>query len=167
MANRMKVESCPQQLKHLLGRWFLCSWLLLLGGLCWGQESRALVVVVHPENPLNELALLQVRQIFLGRLRLFPNTGHGLEVTDQPHDTAIFRLFYRQTVGMDVDRLSRYRARYIFSGQGRLPARMSDSEAVKLHISNTREAIGYLYADEVDERVKVVFDVPHEEAVSP
>lgn len=148
---------------------------LLLAG-CWigltaemGQAVTEtapceLVVVAHPDNPTPSLTALQVKQLFLGRLRLFPDTHISVLVLDLPHETPLFSTFYRQFTGMDVVRLSRYRSRYLFSGHGRLPESVPDVASVREAVLLQPGAVSYMCREDWQPPLRILF--PDEHAVA-
>lgn len=122
--------------------------------------STEIVVIVNPNNPIETLSERDIKRIFLGRLRQFPNTDNAVEVLDQNSTSAIFERFYTEFIGFGLRKLRRYRAAYLFSGKGTLPVELNDPTAVKTKILNNQSAIGYIDARLVDDSVKVIYRWP-------
>jgi ABC-type phosphate transport system substrate-binding protein len=121
-----------------------------------------LAIIVNPQNPVTTLSDKQIAKIFMGRLRMFPDTKLDAEVVDQPENQATFSNFYLHIVKMNPTKLKRYRASYLFSGQGNLPTELESDDAVKSYIATTPTAIGYIESAHVDATVKVVYRIPAE-----
>ena len=126
---------------------------LMLANVCLADVA----VVVHPDNPMSELSKHQVKKLFLGRLRMLPNTGLEADVVDQSEDQPSFSDFYSKLVKMGPAKLKRYRAAYLFSGKGKLPLKLEGDAQVKAHVASHHSAIGYIESSLVDESVKVVY----------
>ena len=114
-------------------------------------------VIVHPNSPVNSLSHKDVQKLFLGRTLMFPNTETKVYSIDQSESSEIFSRFYEKVIRMNTNKLKKYRAYYLFSGKGRLPLPMKNSEEVVERVSNTQNAISYVDVRDVSEKVKVVY----------
>ncbi|MEJ2670285.1 MAG: hypothetical protein P8077_08605 [Gammaproteobacteria bacterium] len=123
------------------------------------------MVIVNPENPVNHLSLHEVKTIFMGRLRQLPETNQIIEVLDQAHTSLTFKTFYMDIIDINLSKLARYRASYVFSGQGTLPTELTDHQSIRQHVAQHNESIGYIDSQYVNDTVKVVFIWP--ESPSP
>lgn len=119
--------------------------------------SAETVVIVNNANPITGLSKRQVNKLYLGRMRVFPRTNEEIDALDQPKDSEAYRHFYRSIVHMNLAKLQRYRATYLFSGKGRVPKVLASAKNVKQYVANNPAAIGYIDRDEVDDSVKVVY----------
>ena len=131
--------------------------LLLLLALASGSVRADIAVIVHPQNPLTHLSEDDLKKIFLGRLPLFPQTGQEIHPLDLPEEHATYADFYRRVLQLDGTKLKRYRAYYLFSGRGRLPAGANSVIEMIRKVSEDTAAIGYVDASLVTEQVKVLF----------
>lgn len=118
--------------------------------------SADIAVIVHPQNPTATLTENDVRRIFMGRLRLFPDTNIGIDAIDVSDASQVFLEFYAAVARISPEKLKRQRASYLFSGNGRLPQVLVSETAVHKHVANSLTAIGYISAQNVDESVKVI-----------
>ncbi|MCG8671204.1 MAG: hypothetical protein MI867_17495 [Pseudomonadales bacterium] len=118
------------------------------------------LVVVNPANPVEKLTLKQVKQIFLGRMRRFPGVNAEMDVVDLSDSSELHYQFYQQIVNMDPTRLKRYRARYLFSGQGRLPKIVTSESDMIFFVQKRAAAVGYIAlkeGEQTPEGLKVLF----------
>lgn len=127
--------------------------LLQLGSACARAD---IAIIVHPQNPLTELSESDLKKIFLGRLPLFPKTGQEIHPLDLPEEHATFTDFYRRLLQLDGTKLRRYRAYYLFSGRGRLPATTDTVTEMISKVAEDPAAIGYVDATNVTAQVKTL-----------
>lgn len=85
-----------------------------------------------------------VRKLFLGRMQFLPGTETTVKVVDQKETSANFSSFYRQVANKDATQITRYRASFIFSGQGVLPVVVDNDNAVFDILTKHENAIGYV-----------------------
>jgi ABC-type phosphate transport system substrate-binding protein len=127
----------------------------LVGSLGISGTARAdLMVIVHPKNPVNTLTEDDVRQIFLGRMRLFPATQRNIDPVDLDSSMPGFVSFYRRVARLSPPALQRLRAMYLFGGKGLLPKVQADEADVIQYVSQHPDAIGYVHRDQVTPAVK-------------
>lgn len=129
---------------------------LLAACLLCGVFSPAyasVAVIVHPDNDstLNER---QLRNIYLGKSRVFPN-GNEATALDLSEGQAR-RQFIAKVLKRSEANLNSYWARMLFSSQGQPPRELDSEKAVKQAVAENRSAIGYIDADQVDESVRVL-----------
>lgn len=144
----------------LFHRFFSMLTLLFLCGA--GAVAHAqLVVVAHQNSPATQLSIDQVRQIFLGRLQLFPGSNTNIQVLDQKEDSAIFDQFYKQVARKNAMQITRYRAGFLFGGRGRLPKVVDGDRAVLDALLKQTGAIGYVQRESVaGQPVKILLEIP-------
>ncbi len=114
-------------------------------------------VIVHPSSKIESLTTKQIKKLFLGRLRMLPNSNREAVVVDQGSDSLPHKRMYSELVRMTPTNLKRYRAAYLFSGKGRLPITVAGDDQVKDFVAGSLSAIGYIDAASVDDRVKSVY----------
>ena len=133
---------------------------ILFAGLWHGEARGDMLVIVNEDNPLDSLTLKEVKQLFLGRMRRFPSVNNDVDVLDREETSLTHRLFYQHVVQMDSNRLKRYRARYLFSGQGRLPEVVTGQDNVIAKVQKDISAVGYVDLSgegDLPKGVKVVY----------
>lgn len=122
---------------------------LLLIISCLSQAARAdIVVVVHPESPLQQLSQQEVSDLYLGRIRSIQGSERLL-VLDQPRDSELRSRFFLALNGMSLRSVNAYWARLQFSGVSQPPLPLPDSQAVIKLVHHNRLAIGYVEAPAV------------------
>lgn len=135
---------------------------IVLSLLClgWSVTSRAdVVVIVHPDNPLQSLSPREVSDLYLGRSRAFRNAGDKQSLAANIYEQADSPLrdaFFRSLNGMGIRQLNAYWARLRFSGEVLPPPALPDSRSVVDTVRRDRLGIGYVHASEVDGSVKIV-----------
>lgn len=129
---------------------------LILSIMLAGVARADLSIIVHPDNPVSTLSTDEVRQIFLGRMRLYPNTQKNIDPVDQHTARPTFEKFYRVVANLTPTTLQRLRAMYLFSGKGMLPKMLPGEGEVVEFVAKHPQAIGYINSEHADQRVKTV-----------
>ena len=136
----------------------------LLGGVIlaasFGVSSiyAEVAVVVHPGNSTAKLTKSEVKRIFLGKSRKFPNGEKAIPI-DQGAGTKSRANFYSSVVKKTESQLKSYWSRIIFTGKGQPPRQEGDDGSVKKLVSSNPNLIGYMDAGSVDGSVKVLLKV--------
>ena len=112
-----------------------------------------LVVVTHSESVIHTLSREQVSRIFLGRLKLLP-TGERVTVVEVG---PLRERFYQKLLGRNLAEVNAYWARLQFSGRTQPPLRLASSEDALAAVLAERNVVGYIDADLLDPRAKVLF----------
>lgn len=137
-------------MRRALTRSVTACLLCLVGPLSARAE---LVVIVHPENPVQAMTPREVSDLYLGRSRVIgaPERGAGVptHIYEHPADSPLREAFSRALNGMPVSQLNAYWARLRFSGQVLPPIALADSTAVIEAVRRNRSAIGYADATAV------------------
>ena len=112
-----------------------------------------LVVITHSESAIHTLSREQVSRIFLGRLKLLPTGDRVMVVEAGP----LREHFYRRLIGRDIAEINAYWARLQFSGRTQPPLRLASDEEALAALLAGRNVVGYVDADVLDPRAKVLF----------
>jgi ABC-type phosphate transport system substrate-binding protein len=141
-------------MKTKLIRTLLASALLA----CSSLLNAGVAVIVHPDNT-NKLDESQVRNIYLGKTKVFPD---GSEVLPVEYDTGIPArdVFIKSVLKKDEANLNSYWARMIFSSKGKPPKVLNNPTEMKRLIAANKNSIGYIDAAEVDSSVRVLMTIP-------
>ena len=134
--------------------------LLLAGVLLLSTLAQAeIAVVMSAKTARVTLTQDQVADIFLGRRHRLPN-GDRITPVDQAEGEALRHAFYLKLVDKSPSQVKAHWSKLIFTGRGRPPKEVSDSEAVKRAVSAGQGRIGYIDSDALDASVKVVLILP-------
>lgn len=132
------------------------AYALCLSGLLLGAETRAdVVVITHPDSPVQQMTPGQVSDLYLGRLRSLPD-GNAVRLLELPRDCDLRARFFQLLNGMSLKQVNAYWARLQFSGQILPPPALPDGKTVLKEVRSGRATIGYLDASEADDTVRIV-----------
>ena len=129
----------------------------LVSSIVAAQAQADMVVIVNPENPITSLSKKDVQRLFLGRMHQFPDTDMKVESIDNSESSEEYERFYATIINMNKSKLKRYRAYYLFSGKGRLPTQIENTQKILNYISTTKNAIAYMDEANINNTVKVVY----------
>lgn len=127
----------------------------LLLGLVAAAAPAEVVVVVSADNPVESLSRVQLTDIYLGRLNRFPN-GDAVVPIDQRESSPAHDEFYSRYLDQSPAQIKAHWSKLIFTGRGQPPRAVSGGEAAAELVAGNPNAIGYLDAELVDERLRVV-----------
>ena len=111
------------------------------------------VVIVHPSNKaaIDDDA---ISKLFLGQLKTFPSGAAAIPVDQK--NAATSEEFHLKVLNKSDKEVRKLWARQIFTGGLQPPPNLDDDDAVLQYVANTPEAIGYIQASKVNNKVKVV-----------
>jgi ABC-type phosphate transport system substrate-binding protein len=118
-------------------------------------SAEAVVVVVSASSPVTEISRLHLADLYLGRRTRFPNGAPAVPI-DQRAGTPARTAFSERYLGRSEAQLKAHWSRIIFTGRGRPPLELPDSEAVRTLVARDASAIGYLDARVLNASVRVV-----------
>ncbi|MDZ7842536.1 MAG: phosphate ABC transporter substrate-binding protein [Gammaproteobacteria bacterium] len=130
----------------------------MLSGLLLGFAAAAaaeVVVVVSSQNPVEALSRAQLADIYLGRLHRFPN-GDPVIPIDQKERSPAHDEFYSEYLGQSPAQVKQHWSKLIFTGRGQPPRSVSDDLAAAETVAGNPNAIGYLDAGLVDDRLRII-----------
>lgn len=130
------------------------GWGLLLG-LMLGTASAEVVVVVSAENPVESLSRVELVDIYLGRMNIFPD-GQKIVPVDQRENSSTYQEFYSRYLERTLAQIKAHWSKLIFSGRGQPPQTVADDKAMAEFVAGHPHAIGYLSSELVDKRLRVV-----------
>ena len=114
------------------------------------------VIVVHPDNPINQLSKSDVINLYMGRNNTFVN-GNKAITFDLSDDSNLKKVFYKALIGRSIAQVNAYWSRVKFSGRATPPIKLTSHAEILTNVSSSLSAIGYLPLSEVSPDVKVVF----------
>lgn len=135
----------------------LCVLSVLVSSMFIAELKAEIVVVVNLENPIQSISKKDIQRLFLGRMHNFPNSDMKVESIDNAEGSEDYNRFYSRIINMSKSKLKRYRAYYLFSGKGRLPTQIKNTEKIVKYISATKNAIAYIDKRHITDEVKVIY----------
>jgi ABC-type phosphate transport system substrate-binding protein len=111
-------------------------------------------IITHPGNTAKP-DQTQIRNIYLGKVKVFDNGTPVLAIDIEPGD-ASRKLFVDKVLHKTEANLNAYWARMLFSSKGRPPEEMENSAAVVKTVAGNKSAIGYVDAKDVNDSVRVL-----------
>lgn len=112
------------------------------------------VIIVHKDNPVEQLDLAEARNIFLGKRTLWSG-GRAISVYLQA-DNDLHRHFCLTVLGKSPRQLQMHWKRILFTGAGVLPRELPDDQSILQTVAANPRAIGYIDARHLNNQVKVV-----------
>ena len=117
-----------------------------------------LAIIVHPDSETGALDTQNVRNLFLGERKAFPN-GHYATPINHTTGSPDRKEFFALVLNMPESSHKRHWKRKIAVGAGNSPSEVGSHSALLKEIANTPGSIGYIDASKVDDTVKVLFTV--------
>ena len=119
-------------------------------------REESLAVVVHKDNSVTNLSLVDLRKLCLAEQKHWDN-GRKITVVlrepGQPAREAVLRAVYR----MKESEFTRYFLQSTFTGEvGTAPKQLATAAGVRRFVFNVPGAIGFVRASELDDSVKPV-----------
>jgi len=118
-------------------------------------ESADVVVVVSAQSTIQELAVDDVADIFLGRANRLPN-GDAVFPIDQLEGSMTRDAFYSTFAAKSAAQVKAHWAKLIFTGRGQPPPTAPDAREIKRRLSLNPHAISYLERAQVDATVRIL-----------
>jgi hypothetical protein len=112
------------------------------------------VIIVNPDVSEPSISLVSLRTIFGMRLSHWGN-GEPIHVFVLADDHPVHQRFSKQILGMFPYQLRWAWDRLVFSGTGQAPIQVNTEEEMKLKVSGTPGAIGYITGSKADDKVKI------------
>ncbi len=106
-----------------------------------------IVVIGNLQNSQQQLTVLQVQDIYMGRTRVFPD-GKPAYPFDQ---TNLRTEFYLQLTHRSIAQIDAYWARLLFSGRTSPPTKLPDDQKIISIVQQHESAIGYINKENADE----------------
>ena len=124
-----------------------------------------LAIIGHPDSETGELDAQNVRKLFLGERKAFPN-GHHATPINHTAGSPDRKEFFSLVLSMPEASHKRHWKRKMARGAGSPPSELGSHDAVLKSIASTPGSIGYIDASKVDGSVKVLLTVSHHEVIT-
>ena len=113
------------------------------------------VAVVSSRSAVRALSKSQVADIFLGKVRRFPDGAQAVPI-DQAEGSGTRNEIYEKVTGKSPAQLKAHWSKIIFTGRGQPPKSVLDGIEVKKRIAADTNAIGYIEKSQLDASVREV-----------
>lgn len=117
-----------------------------------------LVIIGHPDYDTGTLDTQNVRRLFLGERRSFPNGNHATPINHRV-GSPDRKEFFSLVLSMPEASHKRHWKRKIATGGGNSPDELGSHDAVLKSVASTPGSIGYIDSSKVDDSVKVLLTV--------
>jgi ABC-type phosphate transport system substrate-binding protein len=118
-------------------------------------HSQSVYPVINAQNKQTDISRNGLSAIFKMRLRQW-NDGSLVTVFVLPDDNQLHKKFSKQILNVFPHQLRRIWNKAVFSGSGQAPITLKNVKEMKERIANTPGSIGYLSADELNDRIKIL-----------
>ena len=121
---------------------------LLLQMNCQASYGEGYVLISHPDNPVEQLTSLEIKRIFLGKMKKWPN-GSAIQVVVNinkeihPHVTKKF--FHKSP-----SQYSNYWKQILFSGKSMLPVFVKNDEDAKRYVGKYENTLSFISVNNYD-----------------
>lgn len=117
-----------------------------------------IAIVAGKNSKVTAATTEDVRKIFLGKSTVLGN-GTIVQALDQQEGSPAWEEFSEQVLGKSPKQLKSYWSIQIFTGKGVPPQSVGGAEEVTAAVSKNPNAIGYMNAADVTDKVKVLLRV--------
>jgi ABC-type phosphate transport system substrate-binding protein len=131
------------------------SALCLVLGVAGSRATAEVVAVVSARSPIMALSKSQVTDIFLDKVRRFPDGSAALPI-DQAEGSAARNEFYAKFAAKTPAQIKAYWSKIIFTGRGRPPQTAASDAELKRRIATNPAAIGYIDRSMLDATVREI-----------
>lgn len=134
-----------------------CSVLVVLSVLSFHNYA-GVAVVVNPANA-NALSDKDISRVYLGKKKTFASGG-AIQALQPKEGDASRSSFVTGLLKKTERQYKAYWAKLLFTGKGKPPQELGSSAAVKAEVAANADAIGFINSADVDDSVKVVYELP-------
>ncbi|MEC4087741.1 hypothetical protein [Pseudoalteromonas rubra] len=125
--------------------------------ICFTTDANdPLVVIVHKDNPNQQISQHQLVDLYMGKYTAFPD-GTLANVLDYEQGHPLRTIFLTSLTGRPINQINAYWSQVKFSGKASFPQAYQSIDAILEEVASTPDAIGYVPATAVTEDVKVVY----------
>ncbi|MDH5610895.1 MAG: phosphate ABC transporter substrate-binding protein [Gammaproteobacteria bacterium] len=123
-----------------------------------------LAIITHPSSDTGKIDILNVRKLFLGERKSFPNGVHAIPI-NHVVGSPDRKEFFSSVLNMPESNHTRHWQRKISKGTGHSPTERDSYEAVLKSVANTPGSISYIDSSKVNNTVKVLLTISGFDAV--
>ena len=110
------------------------------------EEPTVFNIIVHASNPVTQLSIEDVSNMFLKKVKQWKESGEGVLPVDLVEDSPIREHFSESIHGRKIASIKAYWQKQIFSGRGVPPEEKKSEDEVLKYVSENPGAIGYIAA---------------------
>ena len=129
--------------------------LLMMSSSVWCGD---MVVVVNKNSTVDKLDQRQVANIFLSKTNRLPDGSRVVPM--ELSDTEYKEAFYKEISGKNLAQIKSYWATLIFTGKGKPPRGVEETQDLITELSNNLKTISYLPIEQTTDAMKVVYSFP-------
>jgi ABC-type phosphate transport system substrate-binding protein len=133
----------------------------VIGGLILfaaaGEARAQVVVIINPANTA-KIDLQYVKNIFLGKVRVFPE-GLVAKPVDIIEGSDLRNVFYSSVFGKSEMDMKLFWSTAIFTGAGTPPKALESERDVLKYVSENPAGIGYVSSGKADKSVKILLSL--------
>ena len=127
----------------------------LVLSLAAATATADVVAVVSSRSAIKALSKIQVAEIFLGKVRRYPDGTLAVPI-DQAEDSAAHEEFYAKFAGKSPAQLKAHWSKIVFTGRGQPPKSVPNGIEMKKRLVENPAAIGYIDKSMLDASVREV-----------
>ena len=134
---------------------------VLVGGIThtlFAHADDVLYVVGHSSHSAKTLSKQEIQNIFLGRIRSFPN-GQAVTPMNLRKGSEGRRIFMEKILKINEFTWRSNWVRLLFTGKGKPPKELQNAQAVIDYVSQKKSALAYFIGPEQDFEDITVFNV--------
>jgi hypothetical protein len=143
----------PRPARLLLGA--VAALCLTPGAATAERPGGAIAVIVHPKHKLSDISSRALADLFLRKEQHWPD-GKRVVVLAWEARTPVRLAFDRAVLGMSADDAAAYWIDRRIRGLGSPPRGLTSAALIRAIVARNRQAIAYVPADGLDQRVKVL-----------
>jgi len=128
--------------------------ILLLSPCVSAAPGQEYVIVVHQENQVNVLTSKELKRMFLGKVKRWPD-GSAILLVLNPNDD-VHSSFSRSLLHKSPKQLTAFWRKNLYSGRGMMPYLAENEADLLAYIDKNRNAISYLSKVELSGPLKAV-----------
>lgn len=136
---------------------YLCALLIIFWSTIPTVLAEKLVVISSPDN-VASLDIDDVARIFLGKVTQYPN-GEKVEPLDLNPDDPSYAEFSRVVLKKNVSQLRAYWAKQVFTGKGRPPKVIANTDDLQDLVASDAQYLSYLDSSDITHNVRWVIEL--------
>ena len=117
---------------------------VFLGVICPVKAEDSCQVIVNVENPNDAVRLKMIKEMFFGRVKVWPKSQNKIILVDLPEDSPVRKQFSQALLGKPMEYMAAYWQKQIYGAKGKPPKTVSSEQEVIKYIAHEPNAVGYI-----------------------